>query len=81
MPALRICNMNSSSGKTIHRHVKPVFDIIPALTYRFVKHTLPTETHRKINTDACFFPYFKNFICAIDGTHIHITISQAKQAP
>jgi hypothetical protein len=32
------------SGETIHRHIKTVFDIISALTYRFLKPTLAAET-------------------------------------
>jgi hypothetical protein len=47
------------SGETIHRHIKTVFDIISALTYPFLKPTLAAETHCKISTDTCFFPYFK----------------------
>lgn len=48
------------SGETIHHHIKAVFDIIPALTYRFLKPTNTTQTHWKIRTDTRrFFPYFK----------------------
>jgi hypothetical protein len=47
------------SGETIHRHIKSVFGIISALTYRFLKPALATETHWKISTDTLFFPYFK----------------------
>uniref|UniRef100_A0A0A8YIP1 Uncharacterized protein n=1 Tax=Arundo donax TaxID=35708 RepID=A0A0A8YIP1_ARUDO len=69
------------SCETIHMHIMAVFDIIPALTYRFVKLVLVDETHWKIRTDQRFLPYFKNCIGAIDGTHILITISEEKQVP
>jgi len=69
------------SGETIHRHIKAVFNIIPVLTYRFVKPAIGTGPHWKISTDPRFFPYFENCLGAIDGTHIPITIGEEKQAP
>ncbi|KAK3119190.1 hypothetical protein QOZ80_9BG0715460 [Eleusine coracana subsp. coracana] len=68
------------SGETIHRHINAVFEIIPALTYQFLKPTLTAEPHFKITTDSRFFPYFENCLGAIDGTHVPITIAEAKQA-
>ena len=69
------------SGETIHRHTKAIFNVIPSLTYRFVKQTTGVETHWKFSTDPRFFPYFQNCLGAIDGTHVPITISQDRQAP
>lgn len=69
------------SGETIHRHIKDVFNVIPSLTYRFVKSPSGTETHWKISTDQRFFPYFQNCLGFIDGTHVPVTISQDLQAP
>ena len=46
------------NGETIHRHITTIFDIIPALTYRFLKPTVASEPHWKISTDPYFFPYF-----------------------
>ncbi|XP_040383089.1 uncharacterized protein LOC102722321 [Oryza brachyantha] len=69
------------SGDTIHRHIKSIFKIIPKLTYRFLKLPHVEQTHWKIRTNPRFFPYFKNCIGAIDGTHIPITINGEKAAP
>ncbi|CAD6339959.1 unnamed protein product [Miscanthus lutarioriparius] len=69
------------SGETIHLHTKAIFNVIPSLTYRFVKQTTGVETHWKISTDPRFFPNFENCLGAIDGTHVPITISQDRQAP
>ncbi|CAO2187477.1 unnamed protein product [Urochloa humidicola] len=69
------------SGETIHRHVKAVFDIIPTLTNKFMKLPSSNETHPKIASDPRFWPFFKNCIGAIDGTHVPITIAEEKAAP
>ena len=47
------------SGETIHRHIKAVFDIIPTLTYRFLKPPSPNELHPTIASDSRFWPFFK----------------------
>jgi hypothetical protein len=46
------------SGETIHRKINEVFDIIPALTSRFVKLPSSVQTHIKIVTDSRFMPFF-----------------------
>ncbi|KAL6844324.1 hypothetical protein ACP4OV_025997 [Aristida adscensionis] len=48
------------SGETIHRHIKAVFNIIPALTTRFVRPANNPETHWKISTGPRFFLYFES---------------------
>ena len=36
------------SGETVQRHIRAVFNIIPTLTYRFVKLPTSNQTHPKI---------------------------------
>ncbi|KAL6838216.1 hypothetical protein ACP4OV_031964 [Aristida adscensionis] len=76
-----ICKAFQHSGETVHRKITEVFDIIPALTHRFVRLPSSNHTHAKIATDPRFMPFFQNCIGAIDGTHIPITISEDKTPP
>ena len=46
------------SGETVHRHIRAVFNIIPTLTYRFVKLPTSNQTHPKIAMDPRFWPFF-----------------------
>ena len=47
------------SGETVHRHIRVVFNIIPTLTYRFVKLPTSNQTHPKIATDPRFWTFFR----------------------
>ncbi|RLN29183.1 uncharacterized protein C2845_PM05G30760 [Panicum miliaceum] len=69
------------SGETIHRKITEVFDIIPALTHRFVKLPNVNQTHVKIASDPRYMSFFQNCIGAIDGTHVPITISEESAPP
>jgi hypothetical protein len=55
------------SGETIHRKIYEVFDIVPALTHRFVKLPSSSQTHTKIATDYRFMPFFQ--VCYQFQTH------------
>ncbi|TVU45982.1 hypothetical protein EJB05_05492, partial [Eragrostis curvula] len=70
------------SNDTFHHHIKHFFDkVIPTLACRFVKSPDPNQVHPKIDSNPRFFPYFKNCLGCIDGTHIPISICSEKAAP
>lgn len=47
------------SSETIHRKINEVFDIIPALTHRFMKLPNANQTHVKIASNPWFMPFFQ----------------------
>jgi hypothetical protein len=71
------------SGETVSRHFTRVLmavsrmaiDIINPIDREF------KNVPRKIRDDERYWPYFKNCIGAIDGTHIPVKISPSKQIP
>ncbi|XP_059639674.1 uncharacterized protein LOC132282061 [Cornus florida] len=59
------------SGETISRHFNTVLDAITGMEDNFLKQpTLGTETPKEIRDNNRMWPYFKDYVGAIDGTHL-----------
>jgi hypothetical protein len=67
------------SNDTFHHHINHFFKkVIPILAHHFLKAPDPNLVHPKIAENPRFFPFFRNCLGAIDGTHIPISISSEK---
>jgi hypothetical protein len=70
------------SNDTFHHHINHFFKkVIPVLSHRFIQPPDPNQVHQKIKDNPRFYPFFKNCLGAIDGTHIPISISSDKHSP
>ncbi|XP_077247225.1 uncharacterized protein LOC143886941 [Tasmannia lanceolata] len=63
------------SGATVSKYFNKVLDAVLILQDMFIVRP-SRETPRAILDNPNFMPYFKDFISAIDGTHIHAKVSQ-----
>jgi hypothetical protein len=71
------------SGKTISRHFTRVLIVISRMTIDII-NPIDMEFRdvpSKIRDDERYWPYFKDCIGAINGTHIPVKISSSKQIP
>ncbi|XP_026399632.1 putative nuclease HARBI1 [Papaver somniferum] len=66
------------SGETISRHFNAVLDAIVQLADDFLQPAGPC-TPDEIRDNPRFYPYFKNCVGAIDGTHIPAMVSEEEQ--
>ncbi|XP_026395767.1 putative nuclease HARBI1 [Papaver somniferum] len=66
------------SGETISRHFNAVLDVIVQLADDFLQPAGPS-TPDEIRENPRFYPYFKNCIGAIDGTHMPAMVSEDEQ--
>ena len=74
--------MFSHSNDTFHHHIIHFFKkVLPVLSHHFIKPPNPNQVHPHIEENPRFYPFFKNCLGAIDGTHIPITIASHKAAP
>ncbi|XLR38654.1 hypothetical protein S83_023314, partial [Arachis hypogaea] len=69
------------SGETISRQFHYVLDAVCKLAQHIIQPTDPqfTDTPVKIKNDERYYPYFKNCIGAIDGTHIPVVVPADKK--
>nr|KAJ0198186.1 hypothetical protein LSAT_V11C700348180 [Lactuca sativa] len=71
------------SGETIHRHFHKVLDVVVNLSKYIIKananynETIPE--HILNNPRYTYYPYFKDCIGAIDGTHMKASVPQRDQ--
>lgn len=74
--------MFGHSNDTFHNHLNHFFNVvIPKLSHHFLRAPDPNQVHPTILNNPRFFPFFKNCLGAIDGTHIPISISSDRAAP
>jgi len=60
------------SGETVSRHFCRVLHACLKLSFKYIKPEDPMfrDCHAKIKNDQRYWPFFKNAIGAIDGTHV-----------
>ncbi|WCJ29879.1 hypothetical protein M5689_011482 [Euphorbia peplus] len=63
------------STETISRHFHNVLDAIIELEDRFLRQPDGSQVPSEIFTNKILYPYFKDCVGAIDGTHIRVKVS------
>jgi hypothetical protein len=68
-------------GETVSRHFHDVLFACLSLSMKYIKPQDPLfrNSHAKIRGDPRYWPFFKNAIGAIDGTHIPCVVSASDQ--
>jgi hypothetical protein len=71
------------SGEIFSRHFTHVLMAVLRMAIDIINHIDREfmDVQRKIRDDEQYWPYFKNCIGAIDGTHVPVKISPSKQIP
>ncbi|MQM00740.1 hypothetical protein Taro_033473 [Colocasia esculenta] len=76
-----MCEHFQHSSETISKHVRKVTKALASLHFIYIKlPSLTDPVHPRIRHDDRFYPYFKDAIGAIDGTHVPTHILREKQA-
>ncbi|XP_072084404.1 uncharacterized protein [Arachis hypogaea] len=66
------------SGETISRHFHNVVHAILSLEGDFFKQPSGEDVPYEIHDNSQFYPFFKDCIGAIDGTHSRVKVSRAE---
>ncbi|XP_047151803.1 putative nuclease HARBI1 [Vigna umbellata] len=61
------------SGATVNKHFHNVLDAILSLESEFLTQPSGDEVHPYVLNNNRFYPYFKDCLGAIDGTHVRVT--------
>ncbi|MQM11680.1 hypothetical protein Taro_044588, partial [Colocasia esculenta] len=76
-----MCKHFQHSSETISKHVREVTKALASLRFNYIKLPRLTDSmHPRIRDDDRFYPYFKDAIGAIDGTHVPAHILREKHA-
>jgi len=69
------------SGETVSRYFHRVLHVVLKLSIKYIKPEDPMfrDCHSKIKNDQRYWPFFKNAIGAIDGTHVSCVVSGSEQ--
>ncbi|XP_045802374.1 uncharacterized protein LOC123895954 [Trifolium pratense] len=69
------------SGETVSRHFHRVLHACLKLSFKYIKPKDPMfrDCHAKVKNDQSYWPFFKNAIGAIDGTHVSCVVSASDQ--
>ncbi|XP_059275263.1 uncharacterized protein LOC132029884 isoform X1 [Lycium ferocissimum] len=66
------------SGESVSRHFHVVLRAILGLYEIFIKQPDGSQVPSEIASNQRFYPYFKDCIGAIDGTHVRVKVSQSE---
>ncbi|KAL4362114.1 hypothetical protein GQ457_04G025480 [Hibiscus cannabinus] len=69
-------------GETVSRHLHKVLIACLRLSFKYIKPQDPEfrHCHPKIRKDQRYWPFFKNAIGEIDGTHVPCVVGAGQQA-
>jgi hypothetical protein len=75
--------MFQHSGETVTRHFTRVLMAVSRMVIDIINpiDRESRDVQSKIRDDERYWPYFKDYIGAIDGTHMPVKISPSKQIP
>ncbi|XP_047178584.1 uncharacterized protein LOC124845524 [Vigna umbellata] len=66
------------SGSTVSRHFHNVLDAILTLESKFLIQPSGNEVHPHVFNNNRFYPYFKDCLGAIDGTHVRVNVPRCE---